>query len=49
VAILTNLTAFHRIIWVYQHTREPKGEVAEAEPAAADPKDVSVGSKEETT
>jgi CDP-diacylglycerol--glycerol-3-phosphate 3-phosphatidyltransferase len=24
VAILANLTAFHRIIWVYQHTREPK-------------------------
>jgi CDP-diacylglycerol--glycerol-3-phosphate 3-phosphatidyltransferase len=29
VAILANLTAFHRIIWVYQHTREPKGEASE--------------------
>ena len=29
VAILANLTAFHRIIWVYQHTREPKTESAE--------------------
>jgi CDP-diacylglycerol--glycerol-3-phosphate 3-phosphatidyltransferase len=28
VAILANLTAIHRIIWVYQHTREPKGEAA---------------------
>jgi CDP-diacylglycerol--glycerol-3-phosphate 3-phosphatidyltransferase len=37
VAILTILTAFHRIIWIYQHTRPPKhgplaagGDVAEA-------------------
>ena len=29
VAILANLTAIHRIIWVYQHTREPKTEPAE--------------------
>ena len=29
VAILANLTAFHRIIWVYQHTREPRTEPAE--------------------
>ncbi len=37
VAILTNLTAFHRIIWIYQHTREPKaGQVSsEARTAAA--------------
>ena len=33
VAILTNLTAFHRIIWVYQHTREPKGKTVEAKAA----------------
>lgn len=26
VAILANLTAIHRIIWVYQHTREPKSD-----------------------
>jgi CDP-diacylglycerol--glycerol-3-phosphate 3-phosphatidyltransferase len=31
VAILANLTAIHRIIWVYQHTREPKGEAAREE------------------
>jgi CDP-diacylglycerol--glycerol-3-phosphate 3-phosphatidyltransferase len=30
VAILANITAFHRIIWVYQHTRKP----TTAEPAA---------------
>jgi len=30
VAILANLTAIHRIIWVYQHTREPKAEKAGA-------------------
>jgi CDP-diacylglycerol--glycerol-3-phosphate 3-phosphatidyltransferase len=29
VAVLTNLTAIHRIIWVYQHTREPGGQAAE--------------------
>jgi len=29
VAILANLTAIHRIIWVYQDTREPKTESAE--------------------
>jgi len=29
VAILANLTAIHRIIWVYQHTREPKTESTE--------------------
>jgi CDP-diacylglycerol--glycerol-3-phosphate 3-phosphatidyltransferase len=28
VAALTNLTAIHRIIWVYQHTRVPKSEGA---------------------
>ncbi len=28
VAALTNLTAIHRIIWVYQHTRVPKGDAA---------------------
>ncbi len=26
VAILATLTAIHRIIWVYQHTREPKSD-----------------------
>jgi CDP-diacylglycerol--glycerol-3-phosphate 3-phosphatidyltransferase len=31
VAILANLTAIHRIIWVYQHTREPKAETVEEE------------------
>ena len=29
VAVLANLTAIHRIIWVYQDTREPKTESAE--------------------
>lgn len=44
VAILTNLTAFHRIIWIYRHTREPKREKAGVEAKASDP-EPSVGSK----
>jgi len=36
VAILANLTAIHRIIWVYQHTREPKAEKAGAGSDAPD-------------
>ncbi len=35
VAVLANLTAIHRIIWVYQHTREPKGGAAVASSDAA--------------
>ncbi|KPK56680.1 MAG: hypothetical protein AMS21_12560 [Gemmatimonas sp. SG8_38_2] len=36
VAILANLTAIHRIIWVYQHTREPKAKKAGAGSEATD-------------
>ena len=28
VAALTNLTAIHRIIWVYQHTRTPRSDAS---------------------
>lgn len=47
VAILTNLTAFHRIIWIYRHTREPKGARVSSQAGAAatsDPES-SAGSK----
>jgi CDP-diacylglycerol--glycerol-3-phosphate 3-phosphatidyltransferase len=30
VAVLTNLTAIHRIVWVYQHTREVRRQAAGA-------------------
>ncbi|MEE9132439.1 MAG: CDP-alcohol phosphatidyltransferase family protein [Gemmatimonadota bacterium] len=33
VAVLANLTAIHRIIWVYQHTRVPKAETVEVSAA----------------
>jgi CDP-diacylglycerol--glycerol-3-phosphate 3-phosphatidyltransferase len=47
VAILTNLTAFHRIIWIYKDTREPKREQVGAEAGVAEASDPepSVGSK----
>jgi CDP-diacylglycerol--glycerol-3-phosphate 3-phosphatidyltransferase len=47
VAILTNLTAFHRIIWIYKDTREPKREQVRAEAGVAEASDPepSVGSK----
>jgi CDP-diacylglycerol--glycerol-3-phosphate 3-phosphatidyltransferase len=47
VAILTNLTAFHRIIWIYKDTREPKREQVSAEAGVAEASDPepSVGSK----
>jgi CDP-diacylglycerol--glycerol-3-phosphate 3-phosphatidyltransferase len=47
VAILTNLTAFHRIVWIYRHTREPRGGRvrAEAEVAAVSDPEPSAGSK----
>ncbi len=32
VAILANLTAIHRIIWVYQYTRNSKAGLSEASP-----------------
>lgn len=39
VAILTNLTAFHRIIWIYRHTREPKRERVGAESVVGEASD----------
>lgn len=53
LAILTNLTAVHRIIWVYQHTREPREEAAV--PAFGDGEEpsplseVGVGTREDHT
>ncbi len=45
VAILTNLTAFHRIIWIYKDTRpKPEKVRGEAGAEASDPES-SVGSK----
>ncbi len=46
VAILTNLTAFHRIIWIYRHTREPKGKRVGAQRVVGEAPDpeASVGS-----
>lgn len=43
VAILTNITAFHRIIWIYRHTRPPKGEQLRS--GAAVGREPGVGSK----
>ena len=40
LAVLTNLTAIHRIVWVYQHTRPRNEDAAESSP--------SVGEKQHT-
>lgn len=49
LAVLTNLTAVHRIIWVYQHTRPRQEPPSQTESGGADerPSKVTVGSREE--
>lgn len=50
VAILTNVTAIHRILWVYQHTREPRTDtVGAAADEAAERRQMTVGTREEGT
>jgi CDP-diacylglycerol--glycerol-3-phosphate 3-phosphatidyltransferase len=50
VAVLTNVTAVHRIVWVHRHTREPKREAIEASGAeqAAGSQETTVGIREES-
>ena len=51
LAALTNLTAIHRIIWVYQYTREPprtarrRGSARDADPSGQP--ELTVGTREE--
>ena len=52
VAILTNVTVIHRIIWVYQHTRVPKAGSAGRGSRVADERpgkqELAVGPREES-
>jgi CDP-diacylglycerol--glycerol-3-phosphate 3-phosphatidyltransferase len=49
LAVLTNLTAIQRIIWVYQYTREPKTSSAESGPndTQSSGEELAVGTGEE--